>query len=79
MENKGLRVSVDGRNEKLGYRLREAQQGKIPMQLIVGDKEMEDGSVNLRRYGEKQQTTLSFEDFVELSLQEIKEKTIRHF
>lgn len=79
LENKGLRVSVDGRNEKLGYRLREAQQGKIPMQLIVGDKEMEDGSVNLRRYGEKQQTTLSFEEFVELALQEIKEKTIRHF
>lgn len=72
----GIRAHVDGRNEKLGYRLREAQKNKTPLQLIIGDKEIEDKSVNLRRYGERDQNSMDLNEFVELALKEIKEKTI---
>ncbi len=72
----GIRAHVDGRNEKLGYRLREAQKNKTPLQLIIGEKEIEDKSVNLRRYGERDQNSMDLNEFVELALKEIKEKTI---
>ena len=72
----GIRASVDARNEKLGYRLREAQKNKTPMQLIIGDKEIEEGSVNLRRYGERQQVPYSMDDFVNLISNEINLKEI---
>lgn len=75
----GIRAHVDGRNEKLGYRLREAQKNKTPLQLIIGDKEIEDKSVNLRRYGERDQNSMDLNEFVELALKEIKEKTIHQF
>ena len=78
LENNGIRVDVDARNEKLGYRLREAQKSKIPLQLILGDKEVESHSVNLRRYGEQSQHTVSIQAFVELALEEIENKTIRN-
>ncbi|NLC64766.1 MAG: threonine--tRNA ligase [Erysipelothrix sp.] len=78
LENNGIRVDVDARNEKLGYRLREAQKSKIPLQLILGDKEVESQSVNLRRYGEQSQHTVSIQAFVELALEEIENKTIRN-
>lgn len=77
LESLGLRVEIDARNEKLGYRLREAQQNKIPMQLIVGDREIEEETVNLRRYGEKKQSSYHIDDFKEIVMQEIEEKTIR--
>ncbi|CAM3569354.1 threonine--tRNA ligase [Erysipelothrix urinaevulpis] len=72
----GIRASVDGRNEKLGYRLREAQKNKTPMQVIIGDQELENRSINLRRYGERKQVSSSLEDFKDLLNQEIKDKTI---
>lgn len=76
LEAQGIRVSVDGRNEKLGYRLREAQMHKIPMQVIIGDKEIEERSVNVRRFGERAQNPFSLEDFVALVNEEVKSKYI---
>ncbi len=60
----GFRVQVDARNEKLGYRIREAQLKKIPVQIVVGDGEMSDGSVNIRRYGIQGNTSLKLEEAV---------------
>lgn len=78
LEGQGLRGSIDARNEKLGYRLRAAQKGKIPMQLIIGDREIEEGTVNLRRYGERKQVAYSLDDFIDLANKEIETKEIYH-
>ena len=59
----GVRCSVDDRNEKLGYRIREAQTGKTPIQIVVGDGEVQENGVTIRRYGSKAQTKMSAEDF----------------
>ncbi|MEA5026165.1 MAG: threonine--tRNA ligase [Erysipelotrichaceae bacterium] len=60
----GLRVEVDERNEKLGYRIREAQVNKIPVQLVIGDEEVANQSVNIRRYQQKEQNNCNLADFV---------------
>ena len=69
-----IRVKLDDRDEKLGYKIREAQTKKIPYQLVVGDNEVESGQVTYRRYGEKKQVTVKIEDFVEMIEKEIKDK-----
>lgn len=70
----GFRASLDDRNEKLGYRLREAQLKKIPYQLVVGDGEIESNSVNVRKYGQKDSSTLKVEELLDLLTTEVKEK-----
>ena len=60
----GIRVEVDGRNEKTGYKIRESQVKKTPYTLVVGDQEQESGTVALRKYGEKDSTVLSADDFI---------------
>ena len=60
----GFRVEMDYRDEKLGYKIREAQMKKIPYMLVLGDKELESGSVNVRRYGSKDSETVSFDEFL---------------
>ncbi len=70
----GFRVDVDERNEKLGYRLREAQIKKIPVQLVIGDGEVENGTVNVRRYGSQASESLSVQDLVDSLIKEVKEK-----
>lgn len=72
----GIRVEVDERDEKIGYKIREAQTQKIPFSLVLGDREIESGEVNVRRYGEKKTETLVYEDFVSLIKEEINNKTI---
>ncbi|WP_075620031.1 threonine--tRNA ligase [Paenisporosarcina indica] len=67
----GLRVEMDEREEKLGYKIREAQMQKIPYMLVLGDKELESGFVNVRKYGEQNSASISFEDFLSSILQEI--------
>ena len=69
-----LRVEVDARNEKLGYRVREAQTRKIPVELVVGDDEAANRMVTMRRYGSKEETKMSFADFKELIRKEIESK-----
>lgn len=70
----GIRCSVDDRNEKLGYRIREAQTGKTPIQIVVGDGEVESNGVTIRRYGSRQQTKMSAEDFYRSLREEIASK-----
>lgn len=71
----GIRVEIDVRDEKIGYKIREAQTTKVPFALVIGDKEIEAQGVNARRYGEKDSVSLSYEAFLEMILKEIKEKT----
>lgn len=73
-----LRVNNDNRDEKLGYRIREAQLKKIPYQLVLGDNERDNGTVTYRKHGEKKQTTVTFEEFVELLNTEVENKTLSH-
>ena len=68
----GIRASVDDRNEKLGYRIREAQTKKIPVEIVVGDGEAANSSVTIRRYGSKEQNQMSAEDFYREIREEIR-------
>ena len=70
----GLRVHLDDRNEKLGYKIREAQVQKVPYTLVVGDKEMEEGTVSVRRRGEGDIGAMKQADFIAMLQQEIAEK-----
>jgi len=64
LKKAGIRVELDARDEKIGYKIREAQIQKIPYMLVVGDKEVEDRAVNVRKYGEQKSETVSFENFL---------------
>ena len=75
LEEKGIRVELDDREEKLGYRIREAQMKKIPYQLVLGDKERDERTVTYRQYGEQKATTVSLDAFVEMILKQIEEKS----
>ncbi|KIY22158.1 MULTISPECIES: threonine--tRNA ligase [Mesobacillus] len=66
LKAEGFRVELDGRDEKIGYKIREAQMQKIPYMLVVGDKEVADKSVNVRPYSEQNSETISFDEFLEL-------------
>ncbi|MBU8909113.1 His/Gly/Thr/Pro-type tRNA ligase C-terminal domain-containing protein, partial [Desertibacillus haloalkaliphilus] len=61
----GVRVEIDERDEKLGYKIREAQMQKIPYMLVLGDKELEAKAVNIRKYGEQDSASASLEEFVQ--------------
>jgi threonyl-tRNA synthetase len=74
LKRNGYRVSIDLREEKLGYKIREAQTKKIPYQLVVGDNEVKDGLVTYREFGSKEQVTVKFEDFIELLDKRMKER-----
>ncbi len=74
LENAGIRCEVDARNEKIGYKIREAQMQKTPYMLVVGDKEAEAGLVAVRRRGEGDIGTMSMDDFMARALREIAEK-----
>ncbi|PFN08930.1 threonine--tRNA ligase [Bacillus cereus] len=65
LQSVGLRVERDVRGEKLGYKIREAQIQKVPYVLVIGDKEMENGAVNVRKYGEEKSEVVSLATFIE--------------
>jgi len=67
----GIRVEVDDRNEKTGYKIRESQVKKTPYTLVVGDQEQENNTVALRKYGEKDSTVMSVDDFITLVQEKI--------
>ena len=69
--DQGIRVEVDARNEKMGYKIREAQVKKIPYALVVGDQEVADGTVNVRKYGEKDSTTMKADEFLAMVQEKI--------
>ena len=77
LQQNNIRVELDSRNEKLGYRLREAQTRKIPYNLIIGDQEKENRTISFRLFGEKDTTTLPLEEFVEKLKEEIETKALR--
>ncbi len=68
----GMRVEHDLRNEKLGYKIREAQTQKIPFALVIGDKEKEEEKVTYRRYGSQEQVSVKLDDFIEMARAELK-------
>ena len=70
----GFRIQNDNRNEKLGYRLREAQIKKVPVQIIVGDNEVNNSLVTFRRHGSKDSETVSVDKFIEMMQNEIAQK-----
>lgn len=72
LQCEGLRVEVDSRDEKIGYKIREAQMQKIPYMLVVGDQEAENGVVNVRKYGEQNSETISLDEFVKKAVAEAK-------
>ncbi|MCM3029887.1 threonine--tRNA ligase [Niallia sp. MER 6] len=72
LQNQGFRVELDERDEKIGYKIREAQMQKIPYMLVVGDKEVEENAVNVRKYGEQKSETIPFDSFLQGLLDEVK-------
>ena len=74
LEKEKIRVHLDDRDEKLGYKIREAQTKKIPYQIVVGDNELEANEVTYRRYGEKKQVSVKLDEFIELIRKEIADK-----
>ena len=74
MRHDYVRVEVDNRNEKIGYKIRQAQMEKVPYMLVVGDKEMEDNSVNVRKHGGDELGTVPFDEFFNSIKIEIKER-----
>jgi threonyl-tRNA synthetase len=74
MLEKGIRVEVDSRNEKIGYKIREAQMNKIPFMLVIGDKEMEEGTLSVRRRGEGDLGAKSVDEVIEMIMNEIETK-----
>lgn len=65
LKKKGIRVELDAREEKVGYKIREAQVQKIPYMLVVGEKEIQTKTVNVRKYGEKDSESVPFQEFLE--------------
>lgn len=76
LKNQGIRVKIDDRNEKLGYKVREAQMGKIPYMLVLGDKEETENEVNVRKYGVQEFENVTIETFIKKMVQQIKERSI---
>mgnify|MGYP005765616195 FL=1 len=76
LKERGIRAELDARNEKIGYKIREAKLEKVPYVLVVGDKEAEEGTVNVNKRGVEEKTTVRAEDFAELVVREDAEKVI---
>lgn len=76
LRNAGMRAEMDLRNEKIGYKVREHSLQKIPAILCIGKREAEEGTVAVRRFGSKAQTTVKLEDFIEQFAQEIEDKQV---
>ena len=74
LNNLGIRVNLDDRNEKLSYKMRESQSKKIPLTLILGDKERDDVSISYRKFGSQETYTLSKEEFINKVSECIKNK-----
>lgn len=75
LEDENIRVELDARSEKLGYRMREGQMQKVPYLLVLGNNEKNDKTVTYRLHGKQETTTVSTEDFVALVKDMIKNKS----
>ena len=74
LNDKNIRVELDSREEKLGYKMRESQTRKIPYTLILGDKEKENLEISYRKFGSNETTTLKIADFIDMILNKITNK-----
>ena len=74
LEASGFRVELDARNEKIGYKIREAQMEKIPYMLVLGDKEQEAGNVAVRDRRDGKTTVMPLDEFIEKLTYEVREK-----
>ncbi len=74
MQSFGIRCSADKRQEKTGFKIREAQLSKVPYMLVIGDKEQEEGTVAVRRSGSQQTETMTADDFINMLVDEISNK-----
>ena len=63
LKESGIRVKVDSRSDRMNYKIREAQLGRVPYMLIVGDKELSSGTVSVRLRNGEQKNNLPFQDF----------------
>ena len=72
----GMRVKTDERNEKMGYKIREAQVEKIPYMLVIGDREMENGEVSVRSRKDGDKGTVKLEAFIEMAQREVETKAL---
>lgn len=73
-EDAGLRVEIDDRNEKIGYKIREAELEKVPYMAVVGDREAETGTIALRQRGKGDLGTVEVGQFIERALEEMRTK-----
>ena len=64
LQRAGVRAEIDGRDEKIGYKIRESQMQKIPFMLVVGDKEAQSNTVNVRKYGEQKSVSQPLDEFI---------------
>ena len=76
LEDNHIRVSIDDRDEKLSYKMRESQVNKIPVSVIVGDKEKDNSSISYRLYSKNDTISLSQEEFVHFLENKIKTKSL---
>ena len=72
LERKGIRVEVDDREEKMGYKIREAQLQKVPYMIVVGDKELEEEKVSVRTRESREQVSMNKDEFIEKIVEEAK-------
>ncbi len=76
LKKNGLRCELDTRNEKIGYKIREAQLEKVPYMLVIGDKEMNDGAVAVRSRKDGDRGAVSLDEFIETICREVRERTL---
>jgi threonyl-tRNA synthetase len=76
LQELGIRAEIDVRNEKIGYKIREAKMDKVPYVLVVGDKEAEEGTVNVNKRGVEEKVSMSKTDFENLVVREDRKKII---
>ena len=74
LNDNNIRVELDDRSEKLGYRMREGQMQKVPYILVLGNNEKNERTVTFRLHGQQESTTIALDEFVEKILEEIKTK-----
>jgi threonyl-tRNA synthetase len=76
LEQYGIRVELDDRNESIGKKIREAQLAKTPYMLVLGEKEVADGTVAVRKRGGQGSTTVGLNEFIDSITKEIRERSL---
>ena len=71
LKSKGIRVNIDNTEEKMGYKIRNAQLQKVPYTIVIGDKEINDNTISVRKYRENEEKICNLEEFIEKIINEI--------